>query len=530
MLIHDKDFGRIEIRSVPLPEEMQDIFGTYTYSGRVLVSYRTARDPDVKDWYNAASLNDDGTGITKVFSGKIPQIEGANGVRWMCFPDNKRILLGDYVLECEPDIDHCERAELIRLIYPEELIKAPGVYCRWSEVIVSPDNNHMCWTTLTTNGATNYLGKLIREKDRYTLKNVCIISTAEVCKPDPEHEGYVIPLPIRGGEVKQFIRGGKALTMVGDGDSITESVIQSLESEEIIQITNTPGYEETTIFSPDEKLGVVMSPRFSARTNCAVFGLVPQPHSMVVRSKIINILYMYCVAGVRAFREGNIGPVLIDIEHSRKSGRGYMGVNLSDPEGKWVYYSPISWHPDSTRAMWNERTRMAEGLQKCRLQICHLLDRSPSRPVPASATPDPEQIPYALPLSSPKQQMYDDVFPMRIKGKVSGCMINDCKAGDPPVYTTTYHNFSDDGKSYYNGHIAVIAPPSLFAVGKTIFEADLTVEGEHQGEMKLRAVFNREGLHAPAMLSFAVGDDGLPESRGWSTYDGVTLRIEDMEP
>jgi hypothetical protein len=47
--------------------------------------------------------------------------------------------------------------------------------------------------------------------------------------------------------------------------------------------------------------------------------------------------------------------------------------------------------------------------------------------------------------------------------------------------------------------------------------------------MKLRAVFNREGVHAPAMLSFNQGEDGKTESRGYSTYDGVTLKIEDME-
>ena len=81
-----------------------------------------------------------------------------------------------------------------------------------------------------------------------------------------------------------------------------------------------------------------MSPRFSEKTNCAVFGLVPQPHCLSVRGKLINILYMYCVAGVRAFRKGNVGPALIEIEKSMK-GQGYRGVDLSDPEGRWVYYS-----------------------------------------------------------------------------------------------------------------------------------------------------------------------------------------------
>lgn len=528
MIIQDEALGRIEVRNIPLPEDMFDFCGTYTYSGKVLVTYRTASDPDDRDWYNVASVNDDGTEFSKVFSGSIPQQKGANGIRWMCFEDNKRILLGDYVLECRPDIDHCEKAELIRLQYPGLFYGNPDIFCHWSEIIIAPDNVHMCWTTLTLDGAVNYLGRLVRETDRYALEDVCIVSSMEPFAPDPKNEGCVIPMPVRGGEVKQFIQGGRALTMVGNGDSITESVVQPLYSEDIIQITNTPGYEETTIFSPDEALGVVMSPRFSEKTNCAVFGLVPQPHSMSVRGRLINIFYMYCVAGVRAFRKGNVGPALIEIEKSRK-GRGYLGVDLSDPEGRYVYYSPISWHPDSTRAMWNERTRPADGPQKCRLRMCHLLDRKAGEPVPACTTPDADAIPYALPLERPKKQIFSGEGPVKIMGRESGSVVNRCSGGAIQVCEAVYDNFSDDGKTFFNGRLLVTAPADMFAPGRTEFEADLSVSGEHQGEMKLRAVFNRENVQSPAMLILAPGEDGLPESRGWSTYDGVTLKVEDME-
>lgn len=529
-MILDKDFGRTSVRTIPLPEYMEGISGTYTYSGKVLVAYHTAADRDTPDWHNVAILNDDGTDIRPVFSGVIPQRKGANGVRWMCFADNKRIALGDYILECTPDIDHCEQAALIPLVYPDEIMQAEDVFCHWSEIIVAPNNAHICWTTLTTCGATNYLGRLVREAERYVLEDVSIVSNAESYTPDPAHKGFVIPQPTRGGEVKQFIHGGKALAMVGHGESITESVVQALDSEEIIQITDTPGYEETTIFSPDETLGVAMSPRFSHRTNCAVFGLVPQPHSMPVRGKIINVLYMYSVAGVRAFRKGNIGPALIDIRQSREKGRAYQGADLSDPEGKWVYCSPMSWHPDSTRAMWNERTRIADGPVQHRLRICQLLDRQPSVPVPAETTPDSAQIPYAIPLSRAGKQGQAATFPIKVKGTAGGSVVNDRRAGDPPTYTATYDNFSDDGETVYNGYIAVTAPESIFAMGKTTFEADLTVSGAHNGEMKLRAVFTRDGVHAPAMLSFATGEDGQPESRGWARFDGITADIADMEP
>ncbi|MBP7344369.1 MAG: hypothetical protein WC554_15370 [Clostridia bacterium] len=529
MLIHDKNLGHIKLQDIPVPDGAYDFFGTYTYSGRVLVSYHSVNDPKEEDWYNVITINDDGSGLREIFSGVIPKIPGANGIRWMCFSDNKRILLGDYVLECSPDLDRCIHSELIPVKYPDEFNNAPGIFCRWSEIIIAPDNCHMAWTTLTMNTAVNYLAKLVRNEKNYSLKEVCVISSTELAKPDQDNEGYSTLLPVRGGEVKQFIWGGKALTMVGNGDSITESVVQPLESNEIIQITDTPGYEETTIFSPDEKMGVVMSPRFSTKTNCAIFGLIPQPHSMITRSKMINILYMYCVAGVRAFRKGNVGPVLIDIERSKKEGRKYEGVNLSDPEGRWVYYSPISWHPDSTRAMWNERTRMTEGPTKCRLRMCHLLDYTSKGAVPSFVTPDMKDIPYAKSFSLPKDQNIDEILPLMIKGKNRGRVVNSVEKAEQPVYISKYEDFSDDGKSIYNGYISVKAPSSIFAPGKTIFEADLEVKGVHNGEMKLRAVFNREGVHAPAMLSFNQGEDGKTESRGYSTYDGVTLKIEDME-
>ena len=78
--------------------------------------------------------------------------------------------------------------------------------------------------------------------------------------------------------------------------------------------------------------------------------------------------------------------------------------------------------------------------------------------------------------------------------------------------------------------MTVTAPARIFAPGKTVFEADLSVTGKHTGEMKLRAVFRRDEVHAPAMLCFAEGEDGEPESHGYSAYDGVVLDIEDMEP
>ena len=527
MIIQDENLGRIEIETIPTPQDFDICDGTYTASGRVLIGGRYYDDPDEKDWYRIITLNDDGTDICTVFAGLIPQKRTANGVRWMCFADNRRLLLGDYVLECEPDLDRCEKSTLVPLEYPEEIMNIPGLFAHWSEIIVSPDCEHMCWTTLQFTGSICCLGKLVKGEESYHLEDVCQISSTKTHIPDPERPGYSIPLPSRGGEVKQFVHGGRAVSEAGAGKSLTDGLIQSLDSEEVVQITNTPGYEETSILSPDEKLAVVMSPRFSYNTNCAVFGLIPHPYSMAARS-LMNVAYMYAITGVRAFRKGNIGPALIEVDKSIAQGREYKGINLSDPEGKWVYASPISWNPDSTKAMWNERTRPSEGPKKQRLRTACLLDKACAAPVPAVSTPSAGEIPYAVPAGTPLAQ---PEYPIRVAGKYSGELIDTLSIEDGiSTASTLYKDFSDDGKTFTDGGFTVKTPVNMFTGGRTCYEGRMTVRGEHNGEMDVHAVFDRASAASPSMLIFDEGDDGKPLSRGYASYDGQMLRVEDMEP
>ena len=179
--------------------------------------------------------------------------------------------------------------------------------------------------------------------------------------------------------------------------------------------------------------------------------------------------------------------------------------------------------------MWNERTRPADGPQKCRLRMCRLMDRKASEPVGAVSTPDGDKIPYAQPLDRPGKQDFTGNGSIKIMGRANGSVVNSCRGGEVQTCEAVYDHFSDDGKTFYQGRLSVTSPASMFAPGRTELEADLTVSGEHQGEMKLHAVFERKTADAPAMLSFRTGEDGLPESRGYSSYDGVTLRVEDME-
>lgn len=523
MIIENTEFGRIEITDIPLPEGIDaNISGTYTFSGRVLVAVREPQKEE--DWYRVFTMEEDGTGICELFDGIIRKKKGANGIRWMCYSDNKRILLGDYVLECTPDLDSCTSSELVEVEFPEEIVKIPGLFMRWSEPLIAPDNEHICFSSLTGNGAFNFLGKLVRQESRYVMEDVCIISTVNDVEPDTDNEGFYCANIRRGGEVKQFIRGGRGLTLAGGGNCIAESTLQMLDTEEVAQITETLGYEETAIFSPGEKYAVCMSPRFSPETDCGVLGVVPLYGDIFTRRKYLNVLYQYAISGIRYEKAGNIGPALIDVRRSMNEGRTYQGVNLSDPEGKWVYYSPMSWHPDSTKVMWNESTRVAEGNVKSRLRRCRLLDVQPSEPVPAMPTPGKDEIPYALPVEAAAEHTEPE-YPVKVKGAGGGVVVNSCITEN--TVETRYENYSEDGKTFYNGWIRVKAPANMFMPEETVIWSDIQVTGEHTGQMKLRITFlpdQRFQVH----LAKGKGEDGYPKCAGFAEYDGIRRDVENM--
>jgi hypothetical protein len=514
--------GRIEVRTLALPEFVRDLSAAYTYSGKVLIHFRKPGDSDDPDYQNIAVVNDDGGCFREIFSGVIRQHKKANGIRYMCFADNKRVLLGDYVLECSPDIDTAESVRLVPVEYPWNIEEDPLITRHWSEIIIAPDNEHIAWTMLRSDiGAASAIGKLSRLEDRYQVINARIISTVEVMKQDPAQPGWLIPQVVRGGELKQFVHGGTAISLVGAKEGAgTNSVIQDLASEDLTQITFTPGYDETTIFSPDERLGIVMSTRFSPKTDPAVFGLLSRPGGMVAQGITMH-LYMYAVAGVRAFRKGNIGPALIEIDRSMNE-KNYLGVALNDPDEAWVYYSPMSWHPGGKKVMWPEGLR---GKPDRRIRIAELLDYTPGPAIPVRKTP--EVITYT-------EQYTQDISNLRgvghnaIKGKIAGKHSGHIEykqqgAAMGGSVEAVYVDYSDDGKRFYRGY----EKARYSVIDVSVYEADLELEGEETGEMKLRVSFS-ELVGGPPKLLFEKAEDGKPKSYGHASYRGITLRVEDL--
>lgn len=515
--------GRTAISTIPLPSSVKKLeSSTYTYSGKVLLIYKTENDINTTDFWNIAVMDDDGTNFKVIFSGVIPTKPKSPGIRIMPFQDNKRVLLGDYVLECAPNIDNSTSAKIVPIEYPSSLVDDARITTHWSEIIIAPDNKHMSWTILRSDiGGAAAIGVLTRKTDNYVIENAQLISSIPAFKEDPKKPGYMIPNPLRGGEVKQFVKGGNAISVVGGKTfSTPDSVVQDLDSDKTTQITYTPGYDETTIFSPDERLGMVMSTRFSEHTDPAIFGLMPRPYGIYTFTDMMWPLYTYAITGVRNFREGNIGPVLIDINRSMNQP-GYKGVQLTTDKN-WVYYSPMSWHPNGKRAMWLEGYRGSNGSQM-RIQKVNLLDYKPKQTVPIKPTTD--NIPYGIKDLTVLNSVNPNVN-VKIAGKTSGYMsytrnASSIFSGQSEVQ---YVNYSDDGVSFYNGYEKI----NINAGGESRYEANVQLTGSKQGEMKFRATFSALWGATPAKLLFDTDADGQPKSYGYATYDGTTLRIEDL--
>jgi hypothetical protein len=362
-------------------------------------------------------------------------------------------------------------------------------------------------------------GSLVRDPNGYRIADARIVSNLDLLRSDPAHADGVLPAQVRGGEVKQFVAGGTALSIAGmTGHDIPDSVVQVLDDGRMEAVTSTPGYTETTIFSPDESLGLVMTTRFSEATNPAVLGLLPRPYPDSLKMNLSMLAYTYAVTGVRRERPGNVGPALIDILRS-KTDPAYQGVNLNtDPE--WVYHSPMSWHPSGTKAMWIEGRRSSRGR---RIQIVELSDYTPG------ATVAPRPWPQDLAGSSadlsiiPSLATRDREIDARVYGKVSGHLEYRRKGGR---IEKTYSDFSDDGRHVYSGFERMDADPR----GQSTYTAAIDLTGEIPGAMHLTVTFGPLSGDRPARLDFSPDASGAPASRGFAEYRGRRLEVAALVP
>jgi hypothetical protein len=347
-----------------------------------------------------------------------------------------------------------------------------------------------------------------------------IISTLDPFQKDPAHPDGVVPVPLNGGEVKQFVHGGSAISLVGAVRRDTpDSVVQDLRTGRKTGITDTPGYTETTIFSPDERLGITMTTRFSPKTDLAVLGLMPRPYPDSLNMSLSIFTYMHSVTAVRRTGNGTIGPALIDIRRSEVEP-GYLGVDLG-AHSDWVFRSPMSWHPSGTTAMWIEGQA---GSGRTRIRVVRLPDYRPGRPKAAEPTPD-ETADGSDDLSQvAAYARSSQTIDVKVYGRAGGYIRFRRSPGG--LIEKDYVGFSDDGKSVYAGSETFKANPS----GNSLYTADVRLSGPHPGIMQLQMTFGPLGGPTPARLSFAADASGKPATRGFAEYGGERLSVDTLLP
>ena len=498
--IPEPDYKFTSIETITLPEGITyEGHAIYSKTGHVILLYKM--ENDTNNSYIGV-MDEDGSNLKKIWGGEWKNYYGtkANGMRLMPFDDNKKILTGDYVLECSPNIDDCQQSQLLPVIYPPEALNLEGMYFIWSEIVVSPDE-HIAWSTLSMiHDNVNFVGKLERNETNYIITNVQVISTLGFIEYEDKEKGILKHDTLRGGEIKQFVNGGEALTLAGSGDmALAKSVFQNLVGLENYPLTHFPGYEETTIISPDGKLGLVMTTRFSPKTSSEILGYMPRPLSVYTLRKMNRYVYFYGVQEVRKARPGNIGPALINIEES-KSNPSYMGYDLH-AEG-WAFKSPLSWNPNCKKGMFSETLQDGNN-NKHRIRIVKLDNYKPSSIPEGKKTPD--NIPYAKSLDSLKDLSSEDINGY-FNGKSSGIMIFNSTSS---FSQSEYINYSDDGKTFYNGF------EKFEAISQTTgkLTSKVVMSGEQQGEMNLTITMNYQG--------------NIVEKQGYVNYNGKNININD---
>lgn len=547
-LPEDAPIPPFKLETIKLPDHVKSpLYPHYTASGSIVFQYNNSLDNKIY----VAVINDDGTNFHNIYNGEIkPFYPNTNGIRLMPFKDNKRILLGDGILECDPNIDEVTnpdtQTKIVPIEYPSEVVNMKGAFLLWSEIIISPDNIHMGWTTLSMSGSTAFISRLEKQTktsnqqnflnpiidisknkqtatdEKYIMKNVQIISDIYFAAEDPSKPGFLqFPTYIHGGEIKQFTWDGQKLTFVGSTfEGLARSVLQDLDTDSVQAISHVPGYDETTIISPDHKHGIVMSTRFSPKTSGQIFGLLPRPYSALTLMSMSQSVYSYSITGVRFYRKGNIGPALINIEESMKDSdfeRNYKGYDLQ-PDDDFVFRSPISWHYTSSKAIWMENLRGDIDNSRIRLVVLNKDVFHPGDPIDCTME-TPDNISYAFDLS------VLDNLTMRIP---SGKIESPLKDGGYIVYNNNnmiecsleYVNYTYDGINYYNGSesykMDIQTRDPTYVANVEMFNK----ERKLLGKMDFTVAFSGSGENLKLVRE---------KSHGFANYNGVTGTVDEME-
>ncbi|RYP60229.1 hypothetical protein DL770_010036 [Monosporascus sp. CRB-9-2] len=450
------------------------------------------------------------------------------------FPDGKRALAGDNVIDCgNCDLTNPKCTANRTFIYPIRWNISPdgsGAGGSIRELRLHPDNVHLGFNSFTTtNGKLGQFGYFARLtfnpspttgvplSPRYDLTNVTRLYNPGMLQPITTSgtQLYINPSAISVGELRGFTGRGLEVTYVGypaESSNIDLFAVGLLDGK-VRRLTTHPEYADPIDFSPDDKWFAVMDTRGSNR-QMFISGMRNIPPvtdliSVSVTSSTRN-------NGQRRFFQ----PYMLDYYGDRGSyhgqkinGPGYGAPgsgSINDPE--WNGRADPKWAPDSSKLVyWESQTTYPDcggtnplpcypskepGGRTYRLMLAKFTSRKPN-PAPRVA-PAPDAVPWGVPYvpgSVDPERPEPAPGNYTLTGKVTGYakvkIIDQPNTGYIGSVAVTYYNYSDDGKVFLDGWENVTS----YALNATLNHIDWFSDIRQSGATQGRKKTSEDGFH-----------------------------------
>lgn len=415
-----------------------------------------------------------------------------------------------YILECFPSVVACDEAQIVRVALPSEGL---GSLTQNREARISPDGRWFAWTEVKTDGTRMTMGRLDRASEKYVLEDLYVINPEFTLREGASAE-WRKAMPLY--EFKNFGERGRTAYYASFHDAQNYDVFEvDLATGEHRRVTTDIEWNEGTVISPDGTSFVNGSSR--GRSRMAPFALVPRPPFVDFGVYVLTGRFSLGGANRRCLLE----PWLLD---SAGQAGEYFGQPLN-PENDpgWGSHGPGSWAPDGTRYTFWERNYAAGADPESRIVVAHLPARAPSPATQPAATPTPT---WATPRRDWNGAL-DKIGIHVIHGEHSGRAVLTLGGLNPNSTgaSVVYHHYSDDGKTFLDGHETSLNPFALLA---GTWNADLRVTGEHTGRLEANILSVQKGLTGRVRSEYdGRVAHGLPdESCDPEALPAPTLQIE----
>lgn len=457
------------------------------------------------------------------------------------FADNQRLMVANelgssvYVLECAPTLYDCATHEWLPVDFSADkavhrviLDVAPlGVTGRRT-FHLAPDDVHLGYTLVRTDGLLMTVGRLERRESRYALEDPRVVNPhgpASTLGTDTERWAYSGSLY----ELKSFVDGGRKILALGEMYGTPEQIEIDLTTGATRRLVTFPDWNEDGATSPDG--GLLLAASWRTQNRLMPLSVLPTPARPSAMAQAFQGPGLYYISSRPGFAcdlqpwllppGGDEGGELVGQPLNPYMGGSEIGAN--NLSGQQV------WSPDSTKVLLQARTLEPvpddagpylrhKGPAPSSLLIAHI-----ARPATAARPPVTTKIGSWAPTPQRYTSAYDRPGIHRTLGSHSGSAVftnlGNVAGGR---FSATYRRYSDDGIYFINGTVTRTGSAML----RDTVTADLTVtdeRGTKVGAMKARLTFTAVIPPPPTGEAPSTTKSGSVTTT-WKgkTYEGLT--------